>query len=256
MFIGKEVALDPRLSRAEKLYIKLLGVPINGMRIRARHILPKLMGNYSKILDAGCGMGVFSFEMAKKMKTASIRSIDLNEKQIEANRQIAEKCGFNNLSFEIGDATNITGTNEYDMILSCDVIEHVEDDLSVCKGIFNALKPGGKLVMHIPAMYRRWLFFGRRLNFTHEKGHVRPGYTPEGIRQLLQTAGFKVDTVRYTYGFLETATNNIANIISRSNKQNKVLYALAFPVLLFISYWGQFKTPKDGSGVLVTAHKE
>ncbi len=255
MFIGTEIQYDPRLSTLERWYIRLLGVPINGLRIRARHILPLVQGPWSAILDAGCGLGVFSLEMAKRMPQARVQGIDLNEKQIGVNNQIARSANLANCSFRTADAAALEDCEAYDLVLSVDVIEHVEDDLEACRRMARALRAGGRLVMHVPAMYRRWILWGRRLNFTHEKGHVRPGYTPESIRDLLSQAGFDVETVRYTYGAVETVTNNIANLISRSNKQNKIWYALVFPVLLFVSYWGQFGTPRDGSGILVTARK-
>ncbi|MBN2301069.1 MAG: class I SAM-dependent methyltransferase [Lentisphaerae bacterium] len=256
MFVGTEIAFDPRLSKTEKVYIRLLGAPISGLRIRVRRVLPALTGSCESILDAGCGLGVFSFEMAKRFKAAKVLGIDMDAEQIAANKTIARQAGLANLSFAVQDATRLTFDNEFDLILSVDVIEHVEDDLSVCRGICKALKPGGRLIMHVPAMYRWWIIFGKRLNFTHEKGHVRPGYTPVSISELLARAGLVVDDVKYTYGWLETVTNNIANIISRGSKSNKWLYALVFPLLLFISYWGQFSNPKEGSGVLVRAHKK
>ena len=40
--------------------------PANGLRIRLRRVLPVTEGSYRTILDAGCGSGVFSYELAKR----------------------------------------------------------------------------------------------------------------------------------------------------------------------------------------------
>lgn len=255
MFVGTETAFDPRLSKSEKLYIRFLGVPINGLRIRARRILPMVSGTPKRVLDAGCGVGVFCFEMAKKLKESRILGIDSDEEQIRINNKIALTAGLKNCHFQTGNVCEFGYREQFDMVLCVDVIEHIENDVGVCRGLFDALTEGGKLIMHVPAKYRRWIFFRKRLNFWKEKDHARPGYTLEEITGILEEVGFVICLAKYTYGWLETVTNNISNIISRSKKENKYLYALAFPILSFISYWGQFSNPGDGSGILVVAEK-
>ena len=37
-FRGAELSLDPSISSLERLYIRCLGVPINGLRIRLRRV--------------------------------------------------------------------------------------------------------------------------------------------------------------------------------------------------------------------------
>ena len=65
-FPGRELSFDPGRSKFERTYAKLLGAPANGLRIRLRRVLPSTDGTYRDILDAGCGGGVFSIELAKR----------------------------------------------------------------------------------------------------------------------------------------------------------------------------------------------
>ena len=58
-------------SRFERTYARLLGAPANGLRIRLRRVLPATDGSYGTILDAGCGNGVFSMELAKRHPEAA-----------------------------------------------------------------------------------------------------------------------------------------------------------------------------------------
>ena len=46
-----------------------------------------------------------------------------------------------------------------------------------------ALRPGGRLIVHVPGHDRRWLLFRRRVNFD-VPGHVRPGYRAEELSSI------------------------------------------------------------------------
>ena len=88
------------------------------------------------------------------------------------------------------------------------------------------------------------------------EGHHRPGYTTEQIAEFAKTAGFKIKELKYTYGWLETITNNISYWITKAEMENKYFYALVFPFLNLLSYFGQWSNPKKGAGVLAILVKE
>jgi SAM-dependent methyltransferase len=253
-FPGAEQSLDPDLSWLEKAYIRCLGVPISGLRIRLRRVLPATRGSYRKILDAGCGLGVFTMELAKQQPEAEVLGIDIDEAAVRRAALIAERAGISNCRFLVGDVTDLGISSEFDLVLSVDNLEHVEDDVRAMRNLRAALKPGGTLVVHVPGYYRRWLMFGRRVNF-HVPGHVRPGYTAERLTAKLEQAGFEVLEHRYTYGALETFTNNISYLISGAERRNRQLYAVVFPLLLAVSYFGKFLRPRWGAGLLATARR-
>ena len=75
-FPGRELSLDPGRSRFERMYANVLGAPASGLRIRLRRVLPATKGSYQAILDAGCGSGVFSFELAKRHPEAKVVGVD------------------------------------------------------------------------------------------------------------------------------------------------------------------------------------
>jgi hypothetical protein len=120
--------------------------------------------------------------------------------------------------------------------------------------LLEALRPGGTLVVHVPGYERRWLLFGRRVNFD-VPGHVRPGYRADELVTKLRDAGFTVESHRATYGMLETFTNNLSYLITGADQRRKGVYALVFPVLLVVSWFGQFSRPKWGAGVLAVARR-
>lgn len=252
--IGKALIYNSSLSPFEKIYIRIFGAPINGLRIRARRILPLVTSNYKNIMDVGCGSGVFTFELAKRLPESTITGIDINHEIIDTNKKITEKLDLNNCSFEYADITEMNIKERFDLILTVDNLEHIEDDEDALKRFFNALTKKGEIIIHVPGYYRRWLFFGWSVNFDVE-GHFRPGYTKEQITEKVEKAGFKIIDSYYTYGWIETITNNISYLITKARMRNKILYSIIFPFLLFLSYFGKKSRPIKGAGVLIKAKK-
>ena len=253
-FPGCELSLDPGRSRFERMYARLFGAPANGLRIRLRRVLPATDGDYRTIVDAGCGPGVFAFELAKRHPQAQVLGIELEPDLVERANAIAERARLTNCRFEKGDVTQLDFEAKFDLVVSVDNLEHVEDDVTAMKTLLRALRPGGTLAVHVPAYERRWLLFGRRVNFD-VPGHVRPGYRAPELAEKLRLAEFDVIDQRYTYGPLETFTNNLSYLISGADQRNKALYAVAFPVLLAVSYLGKFSNPSWGAGVLIKARR-
>ncbi|HEY7011450.1 MAG TPA: class I SAM-dependent methyltransferase [Streptosporangiaceae bacterium] len=253
-FPGRELSLDPSRSRFERLYANLLGAPANGLRIRLRRVLPATDGSYPAILDAGCGAGVFSFELAKRHPEAKVTGVELEPELVARANEIARRARLGNVTFQQGDVTKLDFDSEFDLVLSVDNFEHVEDDIAAMRTLRHALHPGGKLVAHVPGYERRWLLFGRRVNFD-VPGHVRPGYRAEQLVGRLQDAGFQVISHQYTYGPLETLTNNISYLITGADQKRKLQYAVVFPVLLAVSWLGKFSRPRWGAGVLAVAQR-
>ena len=253
-FPGRELSLDPGRSRFERMYANLLGAPANGLRIRLRRVLPATTGTYTSILDAGCGSGVFSFELAKQHPEATVTGVELEPDLVDRANEIAKRAGLTNLHFEQGDVTKLDFEDAFDLVVSVDNFEHVEDDVTAMRTLLQALRPGGRLVAHVPGYERRWILFGRRVNFD-VPGHVRPGYRAEDLVRKLGEAGFQVTSHQYTYGPIETLTNNISYLITGADQRRKLQYAAVFPVLLAVSYLGKFSHPRWGAGVLAVARR-
>ena len=253
-FPGRELSLDPGRSRFERMYANLFGAPANGLRIRLRRVLPATDGACRAILDAGCGSGVFSFELAKRHPQAQVTGVELEPDLVARANRIAERAGLANCRFQQGDVTKLDFRGEFDLVVSVDNFEHVEDDIAAMRTLLQALRPGGRLVAHVPGYDRRWVLFGRRVNFD-VPGHVRPGYRADQLVRKLRQAGFEVTAHQYTYGAIETVTNNISYLITGADQRRKLQYAAAFPVLLAVSYLGKFSRPRWGAGVLAVARR-
>ena len=258
MPFGSEIAMTPGLSQAERFYVKLFGAPILGLRVRARTILPFLdqIPVPLRIVDAGCGRGLITLACAKRFPSAEVLGVDLDDHQNRINVEMAKTLGISTLRFVTMDAMNLPCLGRFDLIISTDMFEHLVDDLNAVRMFNEALEPGGHLLVHVPHMTRN-IFGWQRENWMDIDGHVRPGYTRDGLTHLLTCGGLHVKSCIYNYNSMETLTNDISKIITGARERNKGFYALAFPFLLFISYLGSFyRSQNKGSGLVALAVKE
>lgn len=78
----------------------------------------------------------------------------------------------------------------YDSVAYINVLEHIEDDRGELARAFAALRPGGHLLVFVPAL--AWLYsdFDRRI------GHARR-YSRAGLRDAARAAGFEVVIAKY-----------------------------------------------------------
>ncbi|WP_161625014.1 class I SAM-dependent methyltransferase [Paramagnetospirillum caucaseum] len=77
-----------------------------------------------------------------------------------------------------------------DTVVMINVLEHIEDDLAVVNSIRQALRPGGKLVIFVPAMM--FLFSELDRFYGHFRRYQRPG-----LAELMEKAGMTVLENRY-----------------------------------------------------------
>lgn len=255
MFLGKEQIHNPSLSLIEKIYVFIFGMPIVGLRIRCRNILSLIPTDraYKKILDAGSGSGVLTFELARRFRNAQVTGYDLSSEEISVSKVIADKVGYQNVSFQNTNIETMDEERSFDLIVCVDILEHLEKDMEALVKLTSALTENGTLVLHVPALYRRYPVWEKRLNFD-VPSHVRHGYILSDIQSKIENTGLHIVDMGYTYGFWETFANNISYMITGAQKKNKILYAFAFPVLNLISLLGRKARPeKLGAGVFIVA---
>lgn len=252
--IGSELYYDPTLSRAERWYCRLFGVPIVGLRIRLRRLAPLLPARAERVLDAGCGRGVISRYLARRYPQAAVEAVDNDAELQRRNRIIGERMGLANCRFVTGDLLALDGQRGYDLAVSVDNLEHIADDRQAIANLYAALRPGGLLVVHVPHYYRRWPLLHRTVNFD-VPGHERPGYHLAELTERLAAAGFAVERCGFSYGLLENLANNLSYAITGARERNRLLYALLFPLLDAVAWLGQWHRPRWGAGVWALARR-
>ncbi len=252
--LGYELSGDDSLGKLARWYCKLMGAPILGLHIRWQRVKCLLPENATRILDAGCGRGVIARAIAKRYPDAQLEAVDELEVFQTRNQQLAEYMSLKNCSFIHGNLLDFKEEDRYDLIISVDNLEHIGDDAKVLGSFFTAMQKGGTLLVHAPHYYRRWPVFKWTVNFD-VPGHMRPGYhLPELVEKIGQ-AGFKLERSGFSYGFMENLANNISYAITGARERNRTLYALVYPLLYIIAWFGQWSRPNPGAGVWVLARK-
>ncbi len=81
----------------------------------------------SKVLELGCGVGIFTKLLTKKISKGLIEAVDLSEKSIAvATEQLKDK---KNIHFDVADVVKYSPKNsDFDFITLLDVIEHIPLD--------------------------------------------------------------------------------------------------------------------------------
>ena len=104
-----------------------------------------LKGKKLKIADFGCGRGWLS---AKLSAFGEVTGFDVSEKAVENAKQ-----SFPDLHFVCLDASETIPekyANTFDLVVSSEVIEHIEDQASYAKNIHSLLKPTGNFLISTP----------------------------------------------------------------------------------------------------------
>ena len=153
-----------------------------------------------KVADAGSGFGQYVHYLSRSYPEAKIIGLVIKQEQVDDCNRFFTKLGKQDLvSFQYSDLTQMGIKEEYDLVLSVDVMEHIEDDRGVMRNIYQALKPGGYLFISTPSDQG-----GSDVHHEHDESfideHVRDGYGVEEIKEKLNGAGFDDIVVKYSYG--------------------------------------------------------
>ena len=164
-----------------------------------RKIASQFPGDAS-VLDAGSGFGQYSWRMSRKNRHWKINAIDINKEQIDDCNLFFRKTGLaGRVVFKTGDLTALNEINCYNLILSVDVMEHIEEDVLVFKNFYKSLKNDGILLISTPSDKG-----GSDVHGSNEESfideHVRDGYSIKDITEKLSLAGFRTIEAGYTYG--------------------------------------------------------
>ena len=264
--LGKVFNQTPFL---RKLFYQLLDL----LLLRAWHIRKELRQRVNSgpevksILDAGSGFGQYTFRMAKWFKNAGIKAVDIKPEQIEDCNRFMEKAGLSNrVKFELADLTQFQENNKYELVLSVDVMEHIEEDVLVFRNFYASMKKGGLLLISTPSDQGG----SDSHDHDHEEGvlgfideHVRDGYNIAEIETKLKSAGFSKIEARYSYG----APGNISWKLSMKypilmlgvSKIFFILlpfyYLIVFPFTIILNFFDLGIRHRTGTGLIVKAWK-
>jgi SAM-dependent methyltransferase len=263
--LGKIFNKTPLL---RKLFYHLLDI----LLLRSWHVRKALRewasvksgpGGQVNILDAGSGFGQYTYFISGLKLNSKILAVDVKQEQIDDCNAFFSRINRKAVLFEKADLTSFVKKDFFDLILSVDVMEHIEEDEKVFSNFYDSLKKGGLLIISTPSD------LGGSDVHDHDHGesfideHVRDGYNFSGIQEKLKKAGFTRTEGLYTYGRpgqlgWKLSMKYPILMLNRSKLLFLALpfyYILTFPFALLFNYLDLRSKHKVGTGLVVKAFK-
>jgi SAM-dependent methyltransferase len=143
-------------------------------------------GGWQRILDVGCGDGLF---FDRLLKFGEVEGV-------EPAAEVVSADGPHRSRIHIGpfDESFRPG-RRYRLVLMLDVLEHLAEPAPALRRALELLEPGGTLLATVPAFNLLWT--------SHDAlNHHMRRYTKLSFRELAECAGFQVDREQYLYQWL------------------------------------------------------
>ncbi len=145
-------------------------------KLETRNAKPAL-----RILDVGCGTGG-NLEMLSEYGSAE--GVDVSEEALDF-------CRSKGLKVRKGLAEKLPFDDEvFDLVTGLDVVEHLDDDVAGLREMNRVLRPGGKVLLFVPAFMWLW-------GVQDDISNHRIRYTRSQIVERMESAGFEVGRATY-----------------------------------------------------------
>ena len=186
-------------------------------------VLPKLDKNRENvILDFGCGKSYLTFAMyyyLKELRGYPVRIIglDLKEDVICTCSRLAEKYGYENLTFLTGDIASYEGVDHVDMVVTLHACDTATD-----YALYKAVKWGAKVILSVPCCQHELNAqmkserFAPLFQYGIIKERTAALFTDALRAQLLESQGYRVQILEFI-----DMEHTPKNLLIRAVKQGK-----------------------------------
>lgn len=189
------------------LWLRLYGF------LRRRTCPFKIIGGFvpesGRVLDLGCGFGLFSVMLCLASASRKVIGIDCEEKRIRAAKELARSRSAGNCEFFPADITTCDYRGPYDCILLTDVLYQLsgEEKSAVARKCRDALSAGGRLIVKEMSDRPLWKLCLCRLQesflarpFMLNKKRIDLS-APDELRGIFSRSGFETETVSIDKGY-------------------------------------------------------
>lgn len=233
-------------------FLKIVGYPSVIRRMQAPVILRMLdPKKHDLILDAGCDMGQFTFEIANVCRCVGI-DWKTRENWPHAMRNLSS------VTYLGGDAQKMPFLDGvFHKILLSSVLQMVNDDELLLSECHRVLRTDGLLVLSVPTEY----IYVKKLNEVKRELNERfrsrgkGYYKTEEIRRLLRKCGFEIVEIEY-------APKRLGSFLFEAKlyfcyRANLPLFHPAYFSLLYpLAYFDRFDDKKQkGNEIIIKSQK-
>jgi 2-polyprenyl-3-methyl-5-hydroxy-6-metoxy-1,4-benzoquinol methylase len=157
--------------------------------INMLHILALCMKGKNRILEIGCGFGLFGCYFASRWPDIRYRGLDINAHRIEMARQAASRLNLSNVRFDRGDAAQpLAIDGEYDAVLMMDLLHHLPDATKrrLLDSVVARLARGGRLIIKEVTRRPAWkMGFTWLLDVLMTRGFDMSYWDPQQVRSAV-----------------------------------------------------------------------
>lgn len=135
-----------------------------------------------EILDVGCGTGA-NLEMLSEFGDAS--GVDVSAEAVA----FCHARGLENVKQAVAEALPFDD-GSFELVTSLDVVEHLDDDVAGLKEMRRVLRPGGRVLLAVPAFMFLW-------GVQDDVSNHRRRYTLPQLRKAVLESGFEIERASY-----------------------------------------------------------
>lgn len=189
------------ISDLERQQIALAGTRGKDFRAEALGHLVAARIRKGSVIDVGCGAGDLVAWLGER--GYEVRGIDVSARIVEAAREHLRSRGLDPAWIRQCSVEQLVERGELaDNVVSMECLEHIEDDAAAFESLVAAVRPGGRLILSVPAMPS---LFGPK---DVAVGHFRR-YTAEQLKALADRPNLRVDELRH-WNFLGVVPTFVA----------------------------------------------
>lgn len=176
-------------------------------RAAAEHLRPAI------VLDAGCGDGLFTLDLAEANPQTTFLGVDLSERALQRAEQERRRRGLDNVSFACVDLTRLALRQQVDLVLALECLVEIPDDDAALACLARATRPGGTVLLHLPEASWRPVLRTSEQRWRHEARH---GYSVGRLPAWLAGAGLRLRSVRPTQRNVVTVAQELRDRYKRA----------------------------------------
>jgi SAM-dependent methyltransferase len=192
--------------------------------MRRHNVAP---GEDARVLEVGCGNSNVLSYLARTMGRKTWIGGDLFLEGLQHSRERMD------LPLVQLDVHSLPFEGSLDAVCTFDVLEHLRDDTQVLAEIYRALRPGGQIVLTVPAYQRLWSYFD-------ELSCHKRRYSKTELSRKLTTAGFEVQMMSHYMAVLLPLVFLQRKILFRLNSHSERSISTdirVLPVVNQLLYW-------------------
>lgn len=151
---------------------------------RVSRLLP---ADATNVLEIGCGQGAVAVRLARRYHYVGV---DVDESSVRATQQRLADAALSG-DVLLGDAADVLpDSRTFDLVCAFEVLEHLEDDQDALRRWSARLRPGGMLLVSVPAWQSRYSIWDELA------GHFRR-YDVDVLTDRLAGAGLDARSIAY-----------------------------------------------------------